>query len=114
MALSKEIIVVVDDEDIVLTSIDSFLSLETDYRVMTFMSAANALDFIKENDIRDLAQLDTFLKQITGVVLEETASCLRLSEVTILATPDTIHPAKRQRTQGMAIPRRPFAHLMER
>ena len=28
-------------------------------------------DFIKENDIRDLVQLDTFLKQITGVVLEE-------------------------------------------
>ncbi len=28
-------------------------------------------EFIKENDIRDLAQLDTFLKQITGVVLEE-------------------------------------------
>ena len=81
---------------------------------MDYTDRESVKDFIKENDIRDLAQLDTFLKQITGVVLEETASCLRLSEMTILATPDTIHPAKRQRTQGMAIPPRQFAHLMAR
>ena len=28
-------------------------------------------NFVKENDIRDLAQLDTVLKEITGIVLEE-------------------------------------------
>ena len=58
--------------------------------------------------------MDTFLKQITGVVLEETASCLKLSEMTILATPDTIPLAKRQTTQGMAIPRRQFGPFMAR
>ena len=78
-------------------------------------------DFIKENDIRDLVQLDTFLKQITGVVLEDMLFVLwlsrrkeRLSEMTILATPDMIRLTKRQRTQGMGIPPRQFAHLMER
>ena len=78
-------------------------------------------DFVEENDIRDLAQLDTFLKQITGVVLEDMLFVLwlsrrkeRLSEMTILATPDTIQLAKRQRTQGMAIPRRQFAPFMAR
>ena len=81
---------------------------------MDYTDRESVKDFIKENDIRDLAQLDTFLKQITGVVLEETASCLRLSEMTILATPDTIQLTKRQRTQGMAIPRRQFAPIMAR
>jgi len=39
--------------------------------MMDYTDRESARDFIKENDIRDLAQLDTFLKQITGVVLEE-------------------------------------------
>lgn len=38
---------------------------------MDYTDRESVKDFIKENDIRDLAQLDTFLKQITGVVLEE-------------------------------------------
>jgi putative transposase len=39
--------------------------------MMDYTDRESVKDFIKENDIRDLAQLDTFLKQITGVVLEE-------------------------------------------
>jgi len=38
---------------------------------MDYTDRESVKDFIKENDIRDLAQLDTFLKQITGVVLAE-------------------------------------------
>ena len=39
--------------------------------MMDYTDRESVKDFIKENDIRDLAQLDTFLKQITGVVLAE-------------------------------------------
>ena len=88
---------------------------------MDYTDRESLKDFIKENDIRDLAQLDTFLKQITGVVLEEMLVVLwlsrrkeRLSEMNILATPDMIQLTKRQRTQGMAILRRQFAPFMVR
>ncbi len=39
--------------------------------MIDYTARESVKDFIKENDIRDLAQLDTLLKQITGVVLEE-------------------------------------------
>ena len=45
----SETIVIVDDEEMVLTSIRSFLSLETDYHVESFLSAEKALEFIKNN-----------------------------------------------------------------
>jgi DNA-binding NtrC family response regulator len=40
-------IVIVDDEDMVLTSLNSFLDLETDYDVKTFVSVNKALEYIK-------------------------------------------------------------------
>lgn len=42
-------IVIVDDEEIVLTSLSSFLTLETEYIVETFESPAKALERIKSN-----------------------------------------------------------------
>jgi hypothetical protein len=76
---------------------------------MDYTDKQSVRTFVKENDIRDLAQLDIVLKQITGV-----RRCLRLNEMTILATPDTIRLTRRQRTQGMVIDQRQFAHLMGR
>ena len=43
----KPTIVIVDDEDMVLTSLNSFLNLETDYDVKTFVSVKVALEYIK-------------------------------------------------------------------
>ena len=44
---SSGTIVIVDDEEMVLTSLNSFLMLETEYNVKTFTSAQAALDFIE-------------------------------------------------------------------
>lgn len=50
----------------VLTSLSSFLTLETDYRVVTFSDAQDALDFIKENRI-DLVISDYLMPEVDGI-----------------------------------------------
>lgn len=59
-------IVIVDDEDIVLTSISSFLELETDYTLHTFTSPHLALDYIKENEV-DLVVSDYLMPEMDGM-----------------------------------------------
>ena len=59
-------VVIVDDEDMVLTSLNSFLSLETDYDVETFTSAKNALEYIEKNDI-DLVITVYLMPEMAGI-----------------------------------------------
>ena len=59
-------IVIVDDEEMVLTSINSFLRLETEYNVHTFTSAQKALGFIKNNDV-DLVISDYLMPEMDGI-----------------------------------------------
>ena len=66
MADDAQTIVVVDDEDIVLTSIESFLMLETEWDVMTFSSAKGALDFIQGNDV-GLVISDYLMPEMDGI-----------------------------------------------
>ena len=60
-------IVIVDDEEMVLTSLSSFLSLETDYKVTTFLSAAEALKYVKKNDT-DMVISDYLMPEMDGGV----------------------------------------------
>jgi len=60
------ILVIVDDEEMVLTSLKSFLTLETEYDVQTFLSAKEALAFIKDNDI-DLVMSDYLMPEMDGI-----------------------------------------------
>ena len=62
----KATIVVVDDEEMVLTSLGSFLMLETDYSVETFTSAEEAVKFIEENEI-DLVISDYLMPEMDGI-----------------------------------------------
>ena len=66
MADDTQRIVVVDDEEIVLTSIESFLMLETEWEVMTFSSAKGALDYIKGNDV-GLVISDYLMPEMDGI-----------------------------------------------
>lgn len=59
-------IVVVDDEDMVLTSIKSFLSLETEYNIESFNNPLNALEFIKKTEI-DLVLSDYLMPEMDGI-----------------------------------------------
>ena len=62
----NETIVLVDDEEMVLTSIDSFLNLETDYNVVTFTSPKEALKYIGNNTV-DLVVSDYVMPEMDGI-----------------------------------------------
>ena len=59
-------IVIVDDEEMVLTSLKSFLNLETNYDVHEFTSAKEAINFIKENNV-DLVISDYLMPEMDGM-----------------------------------------------
>lgn len=59
-------IVLVDDEEMVLTSLRSFINLETNFNVETFTSAETALEFIKNNDI-DIVISDYLMPEMDGI-----------------------------------------------
>jgi DNA-binding NtrC family response regulator len=59
-------VVIVDDEEMVLTSLASFLTLETDYAVHTFQSPVEALDFVGANDI-SLVISDYLMPDMDGI-----------------------------------------------
>ncbi len=62
----KNTIVIVDDEDMVLTSINSFLSLETNYTVKTFTSATEALTYIEGQEVQ-LVISDYLMPEMDGI-----------------------------------------------
>jgi DNA-binding NtrC family response regulator len=59
-------IVIVDDEPMVLTSLKSFLNLETEYNIMTFLSANEALKFVEGNKV-DLVVSDFLMPEMDGI-----------------------------------------------
>ncbi len=63
---NEQHIVIVDDEEIVLSSLESFLMLETDYKVHTFTSAKEALEYVHHNDF-DLVISDYLMPEMDGI-----------------------------------------------
>ncbi|NET23735.1 MAG: response regulator [Okeania sp. SIO1H5] len=59
-------LLIVDDEEMVLSSLKSLLSLETDYDVVTFSSAPKALEWLKENEF-DLVISDYLMPEMDGM-----------------------------------------------
>lgn len=60
------VIAVVDDEEMVLTSLRSFLMLETEYDIVTYDSPAKALEEIRESPI-DLVVSDYLMPEMNGI-----------------------------------------------
>jgi len=65
-ANGKPTVVIVDDEEMVLTSLRAFLSLETEYNIQTFLSANIALEYVENNDI-DLVISDYLMPEMDGM-----------------------------------------------
>lgn len=59
-------ILLVDDEDMVLTSLSAYLELETDYDVVTFTSAKEAIGYVDQNPI-DLVMSDYLMPEMDGI-----------------------------------------------
>ena len=59
-------VVIVDDEEMVLTSLESFLTLETDYTVHTFLSPTAALEFVGANEV-SLIISDYLMPEMDGI-----------------------------------------------
>ncbi len=59
-------VIIVDDEEMVLTSLESFLTLETDWTVKPFLSPLEALEFTRENDV-NLIVSDFLMPEMDGI-----------------------------------------------
>jgi DNA-binding NtrC family response regulator len=60
------LIVIVDDEEMVLTSLRSFLNLETDYNVETYTSPQKALESLSSKPL-DLVISDYLMPDMNGI-----------------------------------------------
>ena len=60
------VVVIVDDEEMVLTSLRSFLMLETDYDIDTYDSPTKAIEKIRESSV-DLVISDYLMPDMNGI-----------------------------------------------
>ena len=65
-AEKRQVVIIVDDEEMVLTSLSSFLALETDYEVVTFTEPSKALEHIGGNGV-DLVISDYLMPEMDGI-----------------------------------------------
>lgn len=63
---NADTVVIVDDEEMVLTSLNAYLTLETDWNVKTFTSAKEALAFIQANTV-GLVISDYLMPEMDGI-----------------------------------------------
>ena len=59
-------IVIVDDEELVVSSLQAFLDLETPYHTVTFTSPKMALDHIRDHEV-DLIISDYLMPEMDGI-----------------------------------------------
>lgn len=61
-------VMLVDDEDMVLTSVRAFLTLETEYDVEAFSNPMQAAEFLKQNSV-DVVVSDYMMPHMNGLEL---------------------------------------------
>ena len=59
-------VMIVDDEEMILTSLRSLLELDTDYNVVTFTAPKEALEFLSSNHV-DLVISDHEMPEMKGI-----------------------------------------------
>jgi DNA-binding NtrC family response regulator len=63
---ANEVVLIVDDEEMVLNSLNSFLMLETDYEVRTFTNPEEALEHVAQHPV-DMVISDYLMPQMDGI-----------------------------------------------
>jgi response regulator RpfG family c-di-GMP phosphodiesterase len=81
----QAIILVVDDEEMVLVSIKSFLMLETDYEVLTANSPPEGIEIVKQRTI-DLVISDYLMPEMDGITFLMQVKNLQPHTIRILLT----------------------------
>ena len=81
----KGTVVIVDDEEMVLTSLSTLLSLETNYDVKTFVSAAKAVEYLESNSV-DLIISDFLMPEMNGLEFLTKAKSFRPEVPRIILT----------------------------
>jgi DNA-binding NtrC family response regulator len=64
----KPTVMIVDDEDMVITSVKAFLQLETDFDIRGFTDPEEAASFARENRV-DVAVSDYLMPKMNGIQL---------------------------------------------
>lgn len=78
-------VLIVDDEEMVLTSLSTLLSLETNYDVKTFVSATKAVEYLESNSV-DLIISDFLMPEMNGLEFLTKAKSFRPEVPRIILT----------------------------
>lgn len=78
-------VLIVDDEDMVITSIRAFLQLETEYRVVGLTSPEKAVEFLQTNPV-EVVVSDYLMPKMTGLELLAKAKQLQPETARVLLT----------------------------
>ena len=81
----KPVVVLVDDEEMILTSIRTLLMLEADYEVQCFTNPRDAVGFLEKN-AADIAVSDYLMPGLTGIQLLAESKRLQPEATRVLLT----------------------------
>jgi DNA-binding NtrC family response regulator len=83
--VERESVLIVDDEEMVLTSLSTYLTLESEYEVVTFSSARQALTHLEQTDV-GLIISDFLMPEMDGITFLTRARELRPDAPRVLLT----------------------------
>ena len=83
--MNEESVLIVDDEEMVLTSLSTYLALETEYEVVTFTSATRALEHIAQHDVGIIIS-DFLMPEMDGIRFLARAKELRPDTPRVILT----------------------------
>jgi DNA-binding NtrC family response regulator len=78
-------VIIVDDEDMVITSVRAFLQLETEYEIQGFTSPEKAAEFLKATPV-EVVVSDYLMPKMTGLQLLGRAKELQPEAARVLLT----------------------------